>query len=295
MSQLIDPKIIMTIKNLQLAAKTTVDGFMAGINKSKVKGPGLEFSQYRSYQPGDDLRQLDWKMYARSDRYYIRESEIETSISIRFLVDASASMNHEDNGYSKISFAGYIAASLGYLAHLQNDSVGLYVFKDDRVFMLPAKKDHQHMSRFYFQLENISPGGKFTEPVHYKEIFSGSHKRELLVFITDMYQRNGEIMKMLDALSLMKHEIIIFHLMGHNELSLDYKEYTSLEDLETGETIPVSATKENIKYFEKLDAHLAALRGELLDRGIVYKMVNMRQPIEQALRDFLNQRSKLKA
>ena len=88
----------MTIKNLQLAAKTTIDGFMAGINKSKVKGPGLEFSQYRSYQPGDDLRWLDWKMYARSDRYYIRESEIETSLSVRFLIDASASMNHSDGG-----------------------------------------------------------------------------------------------------------------------------------------------------------------------------------------------------
>src|SRR6478736_737665 len=100
MSRLLDPKIIMSIKSLQLAAKTTIDGFMAGINKSKVKGPGLEFSQYRSYQPGDDLRQLDWKMYARSDRYYIRESEIVTSISVRLLMDASGSMDRaENNGF----------------------------------------------------------------------------------------------------------------------------------------------------------------------------------------------------
>src|ERR1700710_245431 len=137
----LDPKVLMTIKDLSLVAKTVVDGFMIGLNKSTVKGPGLEFSQYRSYQPGDDLRWLDWKMYARSDRYYIRESEIETSISIRFLMDASASMNHEDNGFTKMEFARYIAAALGCVANFQNDSVGLYVFKNDSLFMLPAKKD----------------------------------------------------------------------------------------------------------------------------------------------------------
>ena len=122
----LDPKVLMTIKDLPLLAKTVVDGFMIGLNKSTVKGPGLEFSQYRSYQPGDDLRWLDWKMYARSDRYYIRESEVETSISVRFLIDASASMNHEDNGVKKIDYARFLAASLAYLANSQGDSVGLY-------------------------------------------------------------------------------------------------------------------------------------------------------------------------
>lgn len=294
MSRLLDPKIIMAIKNLPLAAKTTIDGFMSGINKSKVKGPGLEFSQYRSYQPGDDLRWLDWKMYARSDRYYIRESEIETSISIRFLIDASASMDHVDNGFTKIEFARYMAASLGCLANLQNDSVGLYVFQNDQLFSLPAKKDHQHLSRFYFQLESIQPKGNFTEPVQYKEIFAGSHKRELLVFITDFYQKDGEIMKLLDALSLLKHEIIVFHVMGRNELELDYKGYSSLQDLETGEIIPVESSGSKEMYTQKLNDHLAALRSQLLDRGIFYRMVNMQQPLDQVLRDFLNQRLKLK-
>lgn len=294
MSRLLDPKIIMAIKNLPLAAKTTIDGFMSGINKSKVKGPGLEFSQYRSYQPGDDLRWLDWKMYARSDRYYIRESEIETSISIRFLIDASASMDHVDNGFTKIEFARYMAASLGCLANLQNDSVGLYVFQNDQLFSLPAKKDHQHLSRFYFQLESIQPKGNFTEPVQYKEIFAGSHKRELLVFITDFYQKDGEIMKLLDALSLLKHEIIVFHVMGRNELELDYKGYSSLQDLETGEIIPVESSGSKEIYAQKLNDHLSALRSQLLDRGIFYRMVNMQQPLDQVLRDFLNQRIKLK-
>ena len=104
----------MAIKDLKLAAKTTIDGFMIGINNSTLKGPGLEFSQYRSYQPGDDLRWLDWKMFARSDRYYVRQSEIETSISVRFLFDASNSMNHRDGDFSKTDYAKYLTASLAY-------------------------------------------------------------------------------------------------------------------------------------------------------------------------------------
>src|SRR3954470_3455403 len=119
----LDPKVLMTIKDLSLVAKTVVDGFMIGLNKSTVKGPGLEFSQFRSYQPGDDLRWLDWKMYGRSDRYYIRESEIETSISVKLLVDASGSMNHDDGSFKKIEYARILAASLSYLANLYSDAV----------------------------------------------------------------------------------------------------------------------------------------------------------------------------
>jgi len=295
MSRLLDPKILMTIKNLQLAAKTTIDGFMQGINKSKVKGPGLEFSQYRSYQPGDDLRWLDWKMYARSDRYYIRESEIETSISVRFVIDASASMNHADGGITKIEYAKYLAASLTYLANQQNDSVGLYVLQDNQLYALPSKKDHQHFSRLYFQLENIQPGGRFTEPVQYKDIFAGSTKKELLIFITDLYQENGEIFKLLDELSAQKHEMIVFHILAQNEMELDYKGFTSLEDLETGEVINIDPGRDAGAYKQTLQQYLSSIRQQLLNRNIFYRLINMQQPLDQALKDFLNQRIKLKA
>ncbi|MCW3090261.1 MAG: hypothetical protein JWP81_1330 [Ferruginibacter sp.] len=294
MSRLLDPKILMSIKNLQLAAKTTIDGFMAGINKSKVKGPGLEFSQYRSYQPGDDLRWLDWKMYARSDRYYIRESEIETSISVRLLVDASASMNHSDAGFKKIEYARYIAATLACLANRQGDSVGLYVFQNEQLFSLPSKKDHQHLARLYFQLENIQPGGGFTEPIRYRDIFSVNNKRELLIFITDFYESHGEIIQLLDSLSSLKHEIVVFHLMGKNELEMDYKGYASLQDLETGQVIAIKQEGYKTVYQQKLNDHLSALRLKLLERDIFYRMITMTQPLEQVLRDFLNQRNKLK-
>jgi len=288
----LDPKVLMTIKDLPLLAKTVVDGFMIGLNKSTVKGPGLEFSQYRSYQPGDDLRWLDWKMYARSDRYYIRESEVETSISVRFLIDASASMNHDDKGVKKIDYARFLAASLAYLANLQGDSVGLYTLADGSLYAMASKPDPQHLQRLFYQLEQIKPAGKFTQPIHYKELFAGSGRKELLIFITDMYQADGEIIQLLDSLAALKHEIIVFHLMGQNELDFDFGAYGTLEDLETGQTIAIDPELARAEYQEALEKYILGIRMQLLGKRIFYRMVNTGQPLDEMLRDFLVQRKK---
>lgn len=281
----------MTIKDLPLLAKTVIDGFLNGFNKSSIKGPGLEFSQYRSYQPGDDLRWLDWRMYARSDRYYIRESEVETSIAVRFLVDASASMAHDDNGIKKIDYARFMAVSLAYLANLQGDSVGLYVFREGDLFSLATRPDPKHLQRLYHHLEQVKPEGTFTNPAHYKELFAGTNRKELLVFITDMYQTDGEISKLLSSLSAHRHEIIVFHLMGKNELDFDFKDYGTLEDLETGETIDINNTQASA-YHNRVQEYLKNTRTELTGNGIFYRMINTSQPLDEALRSFLVQRNK---
>ncbi len=292
MSRLLDPKVLMSIKDLSLAAKTAIDGFMSGINKSTVKGPGLEFSQYRSYQPGDDLRWLDWKMYGRSDRYYIRESEIETSISVRLVIDASGSMNHSDQGVSKIGYARYLAASLAYLCHLQGDAVGLYVCREGSLYSLASRQEHQHMARIYHQLESVEAGGQFTDPVQYKNFFAAARKKEMVVFITDLYEQNGEIMQMLDTLATYRHEILVFHLLARNEQELDFKGYTALEDLETGQIVRTDQSQTRKIYQQKLQEYLSVKRGQLLDKNIFYRLMNLDQPLDQALRDFLNQRNK---
>ena len=293
MSQLLNPQIIVSIKNLQLAAKATIDSFMMGINKSNVKGQGLEFSQYRIYEPGDDLRWLDWKMFARSDRYYIRESEVDTSISVRFLIDATNSMNHTDSGFRKIDYAKYMAACLGYLASTQGDAVGLYVFKEDGVFALPSKKDTQHLKRFYYQLESIEPKGKFTDPVHYKQLIAANKTRELLVVITDFYEEASEMMQLLNSLATYKNEILVLHVMGDNELTLNYDGYAYLEDLETGQQINIGSSTSKKDYTDKLQQHLSNIKQQLLNKGIAYTLINTKLPIDKALKDFLNQRSKL--
>ena len=284
----------MAIKDLSLAAKMIIDGFMTGINKSIIKGPGMEFSQYRSYQPGDDLRWLDWKMYGRSDRYYIRESEMETNISVRLLIDASGSMNHEDAGIRKIDYARYLAAALAYLAHLQSDAVGLYLFRDGSLSSLAARQDFQHLSRLFYHLETLEAGGNFTSESHFNDIYTRSRKRELLIFITDFYEQDGEIFKLLDTLIALKNEVVVFHLMGRNELEQDFRGYTTLEDLETGETIPFSAGSAEKIYKQNLDNYLAKVRTALLERNVAYKLIATDEPLDQALREFLKQRNNIK-
>jgi uncharacterized protein (DUF58 family) len=284
---------IIAIKDLSLAARQTIDGFMAGINRSKVKGVGLEFSQYRSYQPGDDLRWLDWKRYARSDRYYIRESEIETSISVRLLVDASKSMEHTDGGFTKLDYAKHLAAALAWLANQQGDALGLYVFREGDVFSLPARKDPQHLARLFHQLETVEADGVVGDPIGYRHIFLGQQKRELLIFITDMYERKGEIDQLLGLLASLRHEIIVFHVMGSNEIEGDYTGWSEVEDLETGERKPVGAVAGGDEYKQQVQEWLSAVRTRLLDRQIVYQLMRMDQPLDQALRDFLKQRQQL--
>lgn len=294
MSKLLDPKILMAIKELSLAAKTTIEGLMNGINKSSVKGPGMEFSQYRSYQPGDDLRLLDWKMFARSDRYYIRESEIETNISIRFVVDASASMNHFDGSFKKIQYARYLAASLAYLGNSQGDAIGLNILMENEVLSLPARQNFDHLSRLFYQLEQIEPGGKFTDPQRYQPFYGNPRKKELIVLITDLYQDADEIFKLLDTISNSKHEVVLFHLMARNELEMDFKGYSTFEDLETGNTIEIDAVAARKSYLANLKIYLEEMKSKALDKRISYRMLCTDEPLELAIRDFLNQRKKLK-
>ena len=291
MSQLLDPKILLSIKDLPLAAKTTIDGFMEGFNKSSIKGEGMEFSQYRSYQPGDDLRSLDWKMFARSDRYYIRESEIETSIQVRFLVDASNSMNHQEGGISKIAYARYLAASLGWLAQKQGDAIGLDILQDGKLYSLPAKRDAQHLPRFLYQLEQIKAAGVFTDPVSYKEIFSGVHRRALLICITDFYQQDNEILNLLQSLSSLQHEVLVFQLVSDNELQGNFKGYQRLKDLETGQILPITGSLQ-ATYQQQRFEYQERIKKELLNRKIRLHQLSIQTPLDAALRDYLNQRNK---
>jgi uncharacterized protein (DUF58 family) len=203
-------------------------------------------------------------------------------------------MNHLDNDVKKIEYARYLAASLGYLANGQGDAIGLYVFQNGNLFSLPSRQSHQHLNRFFYQLEHTEPAGRFTEAINYKEIFAGAQKKELLVFVTDFHQQNDEIYKLLDSLASLKHEIIVFHILGKNEVDLDYKGYSSFEDLETGEKIQIDLNRVDGLYKQQLQAYVAGLRNQLLGKGIFYRMIRMDEPLDEALRDFLNQRKKLR-
>ena len=294
-NRFLQPQVLAALKNLQLVAKTVVDGFLLGIHANPKSGAGQEFSQYRGYQPGDDLRRLDWKMFARSDRYFIREAEIETGIGMRFVLDASASMAHRDtNGMTKFDYARYLAASLAYLAFQQGDAIGLATMGGLTTCRLPSRHHPRHLHLFLQTLETLVPKGEWSVS---DEENSGEpvwQSRELVVAISDLYQHRSEILETLRRWAAMKNEIVVFHLTAANEWNLPYSGSVVFEDLETGRQVKASPQSIRDRHRRRLEESSNAWRAELNEAGIGYEPVSMDQPLDFALRSFLVKRAKLR-
>ncbi|MCB0279124.1 MAG: DUF58 domain-containing protein [Calditrichaeota bacterium] len=292
-NELIDPKLLSSVKGLELLAREIIDSYLHGSNQSVRIGHGQEFSQYRSYEAGDDLRMLDWKLFARSDRYYVREAEIESNISVRFIIDASASMAHRDGAYEKIQFARLIAATLGYLATQQGDAISLYGINNQDIYYLSAKQNRQHFYRFLYELIRIQPHGKWPENKRIGRYLNQSGQKELIVCISDMYQEEDEIINILKLLRSEKNEIILIQLMAQNELHINFEHITALQDLESNEIIQVDPASEQRRYNRRLDQFFSGLKRKLLDLNIHYQMIEMNESLDQSIRDFLKTRMKL--
>ena len=287
----ISPEVLATINNLPLLAKTVVEGFMAGQNQSLRRGAGLEFSQYRSYQPGDDLRQLDWKMFARSDRYYIREAEVDTNITVRFVLDGSASMAHEDiNSLRKLDYARFLVAALAYLATLQGDAVGLYILHETRLTNLTPRSDNMHLQRFWHQLSEVEPQGKFPDAQAAGNLLADRRQKELTVFLTDLYEQENEISNLLFRVGAQRHELLLFHLMARNELDFSYSGTLTFEDLETGRTLQVSTAEQRRNYLAQQQEWLLQTERDMRSRQIAYDRFVTDEPLDKALRAFLQKR-----
>ncbi len=289
----IDPRTLAAISDLHLLAKTVVDGFMLGVNQSPRPGVGLEFNQYRSYQPGDDLRRIDWKTYARSDRYFVRESEIETSITVRFILDASASMMHEERGIAKFDYARFLIAALGYLANTQGEAIGLDAVSGEKITHVPAKRDHQQLHRFLHELERLRPQGRWPGWKTLEVVFSAEQKRQMIVFVTDMHEEENEITAALSKLSALKNEVLLFNIIGRNEIDFLYDGALTFEDLETGKSVQVDALRARKSYLTAMQNKLKMTKQALHNLGITNELFAIDQPLDFALRTYLSQRMKL--
>lgn len=298
--ELLKPELLNSVEGLALMSKMIIGGYLLGQNQSIKTGQGQVFRQYRSYQPGDDLRLLDWKMYARSGRYFVKESEIETNISVKFVIDASASMLHEDQTKTtgaklqKIQFARLMATTLANLSLEQGDAIGLYALNDNQIVQLSPRQHRQHFHRFVYELLQVDAGGTFPKvddnPLLYHN--QGGNK-EMIIFISDMYEHSDEIYKTLEQLSALRNEVLFFHLMGQNELELNYKGTLTLEDLETGQRIQVDSNKSRKQYKEQLQQHLDKVKDLMQDLEISYHLFSMGDPLDKALNDFLTRRQRV--
>lgn len=291
--ELLNPEVVKTVSGLALISRIIVDGYLNGLNHSRRVGSGMEFSQFRSYQPGDDLRLLDWKMLARSGRYYIKQSEIETNISVKFILDASQSMLHQEGKLTKIDFAKVLIASLAYLSQSQGDAIGLFALNEHNLHAIYPNIQKQHYNRLLLELINIQSEGKWPESTTVTNQLHDHTSKELIFFVTDMYEYSDELSLFIKQLKTVRNEVVVFHIMGNNELKFNYKGTLTFEDLETGVKVKVDAKEAKKKYLKKLRKKNNKIKDTLLSNGIGYHMFAINDPIAEALQYFLKQRLKL--
>lgn len=288
-SRFLEPRTLSGIQDLELVARTVVEGFLSGLHLDPRPGTGAEFSQHRSYQPGDDLRRLDWRVFARSDRYYVRESDVERDVTVRFVFDASASMGHAE----KFDYARFLAASLAYLVDRQGDRIAFNAITDGHPRELVDRNRQRRLTRLLHMLEELEPGGRWPAWDALGSSLARRRPRELVVVVSDMHQSTDEIDRALSALRTLGHEVLVLHLLARDELAFDHTGDVEFEDLETGRRIKANAEQMRPIYLKRLQDDLAALRRRLLDIGVAYEMLPTDQPLDRALRSFLVRRRQL--
>ncbi|HEY3430207.1 MAG TPA: DUF58 domain-containing protein [Cyclobacteriaceae bacterium] len=290
--ELLKPEILNTVDGLELVARIIVEGFMSGSNKSQSVGAGQEFSQYRSYQPGDDLRQLDWKMFARSERYYIKQAEIETNITVKFMLDASQSMAYTEGGISKLQYAKVMTAALAYLARKQSDTFGLFMVNDKNIKTVQPRFEQQQFIRFLSELVLLKSEGTWKKGSGIEQLFD--HKgKELIVFITDLYDDAEDLQHFITRLKTPRNEVVVFQIMGKHETDLDFEGSFTFEDLETGARTKVDTFTQQKEYAKRVHNWLQDSRSWMLEKQISYYLVHLNEPVENVLWNFLTIRKRL--
>lgn len=289
-SKLISPQTLMAIKNLELRARIVVEGFWHGIHRSPYHGFSVEFTEYRQYSPGDDPRYLDWRLFARSDRYYIKKFEDETNLRCYLLVDQSRSMDYGSLGWTKSEYANTLAATLAYFLHQQGDAVGLLTFDEQIRDYLPARNRMGHLRRLMLQLEQAAAGTATDLVAPLKRIVEIVRKRSLMVFISDFLARIETLERNLTALAASGHEVMLFQVLDPAELNFSFDRAMMFRDVETGRDLFIDPTTVRRDYLERFQAHNTAVRETCQRLGVGYRSFSTDRALELAMFDFLRER-----
>jgi len=288
---LIDPKTLMSIRNLELRARMVVEGFWAGLHRSPYHGFSVEFTEYRPYTPGDDPRYLDWRVLARSDRYYLKRFEDETNLRCHLILDQSRSMTYGSLDYTKAQYAATLGATLAFFLHLQGDAVGLLTFDEQVRDYLPPRHRLTHLRQLMVALEKPASARATDLAAPLQRAVEIVRKRGLMVLVSDFLAPIESLETALIRLAACGHELAIFHVLDPAEVAFEFKEPTLFEDSETGRLLMIDPASARADYQRKLDEHCALIRGILQRLDASYTRLNTSQPLELALFDFLSARS----
>ena len=291
MQRFLDPAVLAGISSLDLLAKTVVDGFVAGLHRSPDFGFSQEFAEYRAYSPGDDLRHVDWNLFARTERCYLKRYRGETSSQLTVLLDASNSMQYTSGSPTKMDYARFLAASLFYLAiRNQRDAAGLIVFDDDvREYVRPSTRQGQ-LTRLLAGLERAEPHARtdFGKPLrHFQALL---HRRGIVIVISDFYEDPETIVRIIEPLRFHGNDVVLFHILDSQEIRPELKGPAILVDLETDRKLEVVPEYAKTTYRAKMQSHIEQLRTRTRATGMDYHLLITDQPLDTALREYLSLR-----
>jgi uncharacterized protein (DUF58 family) len=291
----LDPAVIARLGSMELKARTVVEGFLSGLHRSPYKGFSVEFAEYRQYLPGDDLSTLDWKVYARTDRHYVKKFEEETNLECHLLLDVSASMAYRGGAaMSKLAYGSVLAASLAYLMNRQRDAAGLIEFDDKITARLPASARPGHLHSILLALEKIVPGARSDvgRPLH--QLAEALGKRSLAVLISDLLDDPERVVKGLKHLRFRGTDVIVFQLLDPHELQFPFKGASRFTDVESADEVTAEASKAREGYLEAMASLRAHYEKELRGAGIDFLMLDTSTPLDFALLAYLDARSRRK-
>ena len=284
----VDTETLSRISSLDLLAKTVVEGFVSGLHRSPFLGRSMDFAEYRAYQPGDDIRRVDWKLFCRSDRFYVKEFEADTNTNLTIALDISRSMDFGTGALTKLDYGRYLAACLGYFASKQKDRIGLVTFDSSIVdFVPPAAK---HLQVVLHTIDRLKPGGggSLREPL--LELVDTVRRRSMVVLISDFYEDPETVIQTAAGFRHKGNDVILFHLLDPAELRFEFDGELDLRDLETGAREAVMPDVLRDQYLELIREHTQTLDRSLVEAGIDYTLVDISKPLDAALYSYLSAR-----
>ena len=290
--EMLDTATLARLSSMELLARTVVEGFILGLHKSPYRGFSVEFAEYRNYVPGDDVKHIDWKVYAKTDRHYIKLFEEETNLACYVLLDASASMGYGSGPLTKLGYAARLAACLVYFMMGQRDAAGLAVFDTQLRSFAPARLRPSHLLHLINTLENTKPGGDtvLAQPIHH--IAETIKRRGLVVLISDLLSDPEPLAQSLQHLKFVGHDAVVFQVLDAHELEFPFETLTEFTDLETGRKLRTTGRTARQMYLQEFQAHQKTIHDMLADMKIDYALFDTRMPLDFALAEYLYRRGR---
>lgn len=289
----LDPKTLDKIKRMDVRARLVVEGFITGQHRSPFNGFAIEFAAHREYAPGDDLRHIDWKVWSKTDRLYIKEYEEETNLKCHLLVDCSKSMRYgEQTGWSKFDYAATAAASLAYVMQQQQDSVGLVLFSNKINKSFKASSHPSHLKLLFHELEQTKPDHQTDVADPFLVLASQIRQRGMVVLFSDLFLDPDQLAKSLNQFRLRRHEVIVFHVMHHDELEFPFQENTLFKGMEVAGELHTEPRALRKTYLEAVERYLTRVKKVCSSAGIDHVLLDTSKPLGSVLSSYLNYRAK---